>query len=50
MVGPEDRHRVAALSDLHLISVFNPPLAGHEQHDSEGTLPASGPLPPGPPT
>ena len=50
MVGPEDRHRVAALSDLHLISIFNPPLEGHEQHDAEGTLPASGPLPPGPPT
>lgn len=49
MVGPADRHRVAARSDLHLISIFNPPLVGHEQHDGEGTLPASGPLPPGPP-
>lgn len=49
MVGPEDRHRVAADSDLHLLSVFNPPLGGSEQHDAEGTLPPSGPLPSGPP-
>jgi L-ectoine synthase len=48
MVGPEDRHRVAASSDLHLLSVFNPPLEGDEQHDAEGTLAASGPVPPGP--
>jgi L-ectoine synthase len=48
MVGPEDRHRVAAASDLHLLSVFNPPLEGDEQHDAEGTLAASGPVPPGP--
>jgi L-ectoine synthase len=47
-VGPEDRHRVAAESDIHLLSVFNPPLEGSEQHDADGTLAASGPLPPGP--
>lgn len=47
-VGPRDRHTVRAQSDLHLISIFNPPLRGDEQHDKEGTLPPSGPVPPGP--
>ena len=47
IVGPKDRHSIEALTDLHLISIFNPPLQGNEQHDVEGTLPASGPLPPG---
>ena len=47
IVGPEDRHSIEALTDIHLISIFNPPLQGDEQHDEEGTLSASGPLPPG---
>ncbi len=47
MVGPKDRHSMEAHTDLHLISIFNPPLQGDEQHDEEGTIPASGPLPPG---
>ena len=47
-VGPRDRHTVRAQSDLHLLSIFNPPLRGDEQHDKEGTLPPSGPVPPGP--
>ena len=45
IVGPDDRHSIEAISDLHLISIFNPPLHGNEQHDDEGTLPSSGPLP-----
>ena len=49
MVGPADRHRLIAETDLHLLSVFNPPLQGDEQHNAEGTLAASGPVPPGPP-
>ena len=48
-VGPKDRHRLRAHSDLHLLSVFCPPLVGDEQHDDEGTLAPSGPIPPGPP-
>jgi quercetin dioxygenase-like cupin family protein len=47
-VGPRDRHRVRARSALHLLSVFSPSLKGHEQHDDEGSLPPSGPVPPGP--
>lgn len=47
-VGPEDRHSMHAETDLHLLSVFCPALAGDEQHDEEGTIPASGPTPPGP--
>jgi L-ectoine synthase len=48
-VGPKDRHRVRAHTDMHLISVFCPPLIGNEQHDKDGALSPSGPVPPGPP-
>ena len=48
-VGPKDRHRLRADTDLHLISVFCPPLRGDEQHDADGALGPSGPVPPGPP-
>ncbi|MDA0703612.1 MAG: ectoine synthase [Proteobacteria bacterium] len=47
-VGPKDRHRVTALTDLHYLSVFCPALRGDEQHDADGALEASGPVPPGP--
>lgn len=48
-VGPEDRHSMHALSDLHLLFVFCPALTGDEQHDADGTLAASGDaVPPGP--
>ena len=36
-------------SDIHLLSVFCPPLVGNEQHDKDGALGPSGPVPPGPP-
>ncbi len=49
-VGPEDRHRMAAVTDLHLISVFCPALEGDETHDADGAYPPSGPIPPGPKT
>jgi L-ectoine synthase len=48
-VGPKDRHRLRARTPMHLVSVFNPPLEGHEMHDADGALAASGPVPPGPP-
>ena len=48
-VGPRDRHRLTAVTDLHLASVFCPPLEGSEQHDADGTLEPGGPVPPGPP-
>ena len=48
-VGPKDRHRLRAHTDMHLASVFCPPLVGDEQHDKDGSLAASGPVPPGPP-
>ena len=47
-VGPQDRHSMFAKSDLHLLSIFCPALQGDEMHDAEGTLAASGPIPPGP--
>ncbi len=47
-VGPRDRHRLSAETDLHLLSVFCPPLEGKEQHDADGSLEPTGPVPPGP--
>jgi L-ectoine synthase len=48
-VGPKDRHRVRAHTDIHLLSIFCPPLVGDERRDADGALPPSGPVPPGPP-
>jgi L-ectoine synthase len=47
IVGPDDRHSIEAVSDIHLVSIFSPPLQGDEQHDEDGTFPFTGPLPPG---
>ena len=47
-VGPRDRHRLRARTDIHLISIFCPPLQGDEIHDADGALAPSGPVPPGP--
>lgn len=47
-VGPKDRHKLRAVTDVHLISVFCQPLRGDEQHDADGSLPPTGPVPPGP--
>ncbi len=47
-VGPNDRHSMHAITDLHLISVFCPALQGDEMHDEDGALAPSGPVPPGP--
>lgn len=46
-VGPKDRHRVATITEVHLLSVFNPPLTGTETPDADGAHPADGPVPPG---
>ena len=48
LVGPQDRHHVKALTDVHAVSVFNPPLTGNEVHDEDGSYPPTGPIPPGP--
>lgn len=48
-VGPKDRHRVRAHTELHLLSVFSPPLVGDERHDADGAFRPTGPVPPGPP-
>ncbi len=48
-VGPKDRHRVRAHTDMHLLSVFCPPLLGDERYDEDGALAPSGPVPSGPP-
>lgn len=48
LVGPADRHRIETLSDVHLVSVFNPPLTGRERHDEDGSYPPTGAVPPGP--
>jgi L-ectoine synthase len=48
LVGPDDPHHLKALTDVHAISVFDPPLTGKEDHDADGAYPPTGPLPPGP--
>ncbi len=48
LVGPDDPHHLKAVTDVHVISVFDPPLTGQEVHDADGAYPATGPLPPGP--
>jgi len=47
-VGPKDRHQLRCHTDVHLLSIFSPPLRGDEQHDADGALEPSGPVPPGP--
>ena len=48
LVGPKDRHHVNPLSDVHVLSIFDPPLTGTEQRDEDGSYPPTGPIPPGP--
>ena len=48
LVGPKDRHHLKALTDVHAISVFDPPLTGTEDRDEDGSYPPTGPIPPGP--
>jgi quercetin dioxygenase-like cupin family protein len=48
IVGPDDRHVVRATTDLHLVSVFNPPIEGDENHDENGSYPPTGAIPTGP--
>ena len=43
VVFPADRHRVRAEKSMRVISIFNPPLVGTEQHDSDGGYPLSPP-------
>ena len=46
MVGPRDRHRLTAKSDVHLVSVFCPAVLGNERHDADGAFPPTGDIPP----
>ena len=45
MVGPKDRHRITAKSDVHLVSTFCPPILGNERHDEDGSFPPTGEVP-----
>ena len=45
VVGPKDRHFIESENGLYVMSIFNPPIYGHETHDEQGTYPPSGPLP-----
>lgn len=47
-VGPNDPHRLEPQTDIKLVAIFNPPLTGEEQHDSDGAYPPTGAVPPGP--
>ena len=46
IVGPNDRHRVKAKTNIYVLSVFNPPLQGDETHNADGSYPPSGDIPP----
>ena len=46
VVGPKDRHRITAKSDVHIVSVFNPATLGTERHDADGSYPPTGEIPP----
>ena len=41
VVYPPDKHRVHADTPLRIISIFNPPLVGGENHDDQGSYPAA---------
>jgi len=41
VVFPQDRHRVRAETTMRIISIFNPPLVGTENHDDDGGYPPS---------
>jgi len=41
VVYPTDRHVVRAVTDVRVISIFNPPLVGDETHDADGGYPAA---------
>ncbi len=45
VVGPKDRHFIESENGLYVMSIFNPPIYGHETHDEQGTYPPSGPIP-----
>lgn len=46
--GPEDRYKLRALTDLHLLTMSCPPRLGIEQHTKDGGPAPSRPVPPGP--
>ena len=48
VVGPQDRHRFRADTELHAISIFNPPLPAGVAYDEDGSFAPSGDVPPGP--
>ena len=46
VVGPKDRHRLTAKTDVHLVSIFSPAVMGNERHDADGAFPPTGDIPP----
>ncbi len=37
-MNDHDRHRIRALTQMHIICTFFPALTGHEVHDADGSL------------
>ncbi len=48
VVGPDDRHVMRAATDMRVVSIFDPPIMGDEDHDADGSYPPTGPTPRGP--
>ena len=46
VVGPRDRHRLKAESEVYFMSIFSPPLKGDETHDADGSYAPTGDVPP----
>ncbi len=40
-LNKHDKHYLIAKTDMHLVSVFNPPLTGHERHSLDGSASSS---------
>jgi len=47
VVGPKDQHRIRTDTELHAISIFNPPLSADTTYDEDGSFAPSGDVPPG---
>ena len=46
VVGPKDRHRLTAKTDVHLVSIFSAAVMGNERHDADGAFPRQAIFPP----
>ena len=46
VVGPKDKHHVSTKTEIHAVTIFNPPVIGSEKPDKDGSYPPTGEVPP----